>query len=87
MNQIYYDAPAKLALLERALNKDGVVDKKVIEALIFRQKCILHRRDGSNSLAIYHPIHKDVRLYFESKIKDICGEGVCLCPEGCACLP
>ncbi len=83
MNQIYFDAPAKVILLEHALNKnkDGTVNKEIIQDLIFKQKRILHHDEFSSYWATYHPVHEEVRLYFKSKIEDVCGK------KGCTCDP
>jgi hypothetical protein len=82
MNQVYYDAPAKAVLLQKALKDDGTVDDRIIIVLLFRQKCILsYKEDFASEISVYHPVHEEVRHYYELKIKEVCGD------DGCTCDP
>jgi hypothetical protein len=80
-DQWYFDAPAKIVLLQKALGEDGAGDPEVIKGMLFKQKCILSNKSYANSLSVYHPINREMRLYYDSKITEVCGE------EGCICIP
>lgn len=83
-NQVYFDAPGKIIMLEKAFNHDRYPDDKVIKDLIFKQKCILSDVDYLNStyaFSSYHPVHVYLRDYFLDNIERVCGK------TGCTCTP
>jgi hypothetical protein len=78
-DQWYFDAPAKIVLLQKALGEDGTGDQEIINGMIFKQKCILSNKDYAKSFSVYHPASREMRLYYNSKIREVCGESGCTC--------
>ena len=81
INQVYFDSPAMIVAFERLKELEGADRSERIEQMIFRQRCILANQDSLGSLSIYHPIHEEVRKFYQANIDSVCGI------QGCSCRP
>jgi hypothetical protein len=75
LNQVYFDAPAKIQFFSVA--EEDLEER--VAAVIFRQRCILGKSDRTSALSVYHPIHNDVRRQFHALIDRVCVDETCGC--------
>lgn len=77
VNQVYFDAPARISMLNRISNDNEKND--VLEGLILRERCVLSDLEYSNTFTALHPVHEETRFQFERLIGKVCEDELCGC--------